>query len=436
MCMFWGCIVAAFMAVACGEDSPLMSPPLSVATMPALATEDQPQEVDPARSSAPDPVSPTIPRSAPLQEMAVERAFPNLSFGRMVDLTFPDDGTNRLFLVLQPGRIEVFENEQSVDSTMTFLDITGRVNDGGNEEGLLGLAFDPDYRDNGHFYVNYTASSPRRTVVSRFSVSTDDPDRADPGSERAILEVEQPFSNHNGGQVAFGPDGYLYIGLGDGGSAGDSRGNSQDLDTLLGTILRIDVRSTGAGKAYAIPSDNPFAGNDDGARGEIWAYGLRNPWRFSFDSETGDLWAADVGQNAWEEIDIIKPGLNYGWNVMEGAHCYLGGRTARQLLAAGSEGCDKTGLEAPITEYGRDDGCSVTGGFVYRGQRLPSLYGAYVYGDFCSGKLWALRYDGGAVTEHLELVDSNLSISAFGPDQSGELYILSFDNKIYRLRSR
>ena len=436
MCMFWGCIVAAFMAVACGEDSPLMSPPPSVATMSALATEDQPQEVDPARSSAPDPVSPTIPQSAPLQEMAVERAFPNLSFGRMVDLTFPDDGTNRLFLVLQPGRIEVFENEQSVDSTKTFLDITGRVNDGGNEEGLLGLAFDPDFRTNGHFYVNYTASSPQRTVVSRFSVSADDPDRADPRSEQVILEVEQPFSNHNGGQVAFGPDGYLYIGLGDGGSAGDPRGNGQNLDTLLGTILRIDVRSTGAGNPYAIPSDNPFAGNDDGARGEIWAYGLRNPWRFSFDGETGNLWTGDVGQNAWEEIDVIRPGLNYGWNVMEGAHCYLGGRTARQLLAAGPEGCDMTGLEKPIAEYRHDDGCSVTGGFIYRGQRLPSLYGAYVYGDFCSGKIWALRYDGTAVTEHLELVDSNLSISAFGRDQSGELYMLSFDNKIYRLGPR
>ncbi len=426
-CVFWGCIVAAFMAVACSEDSPLMSPSPSAATTPepaAAATdaEDQPQEQ-----------SPDAQQATPLQEMAVERAFPKLSFGRMVDLTFSDDGTNRLFLVLQPGRIQVFENEQDVDSTKTFLNISGRVNDGGNEEGLLGLAFDPDFRINGHFYVNYTASSPRRTVVSRFSVSADDPDRADSASERVILEVEQPFGNHNGGQVAFGPDGYLYIGLGDGGDAGDPRGNGQDLTTLLGTILRIDVGSATPPDTYVIPRDNPFVGNTKGAREEIWAYGLRNPWRFSFDPETGDLWAGDVGQNTWEEIDVIKPGLNYGWNVMEGAHCYLGGRTARQLLEAGSEGCDKTGLEEPVAEYRHDDGCSVTGGFVYRGSRLPSLDGAYVYGDFCSGKIWALRYDGTLVTEHLDIGDSDLSISAFGRDQSGELYILSFDNRMYRL---
>ena len=400
-------------------------------TVTPTAADGQSWSTSAPASSTADPDEAIIRRAAPFQKMEIERAFPNLSFGRMVDLTFPYDGTNRLFLVLQRGQIKVFENEQGVESTKTFLDISTRVNDSGNEEGLLGIAFDPDYRYNGYFYVNYTASGPRRTVVSRFTKNVDDSDRADPDSERVILEVPQPFKNHNGGQVVFGPDGYLYIALGDGGSAGDPTGNGQNLRTLLGTILRIDVRSTETGSTYDIPSDNPFVGNENGAREEIWAYGFRNPWRFAFDPETGDIWAADVGQNSWEEIDFVKPGLNYGWNVMEGMHCYFDRRMESEQPAS----CAKTGLEKPFTEYGRVDGCSVTGGFVYRGTRHPSLYGAYIYGDFCSGKIWALRYDGNSITEHMEIVDSNLRISAFGQDQSGELYILSFDDKIYQFSS-
>ena len=360
----------------------------------------------------------------PLTEMAVEVAFPNLSFSRMVHLTYPDDGTNRLFLVLQPGQVMAFDNDLDVSEFETFLDIRDRVSDAGNEEGLLGLAFDPDYQSNGYFYAYYSASQPRRSVISRFSVSAQDADRADPTSERVILEVAQPFSNHNGGHLLFGPDGYLYVGLGDGGSGGDPRGNGQNTSTLLGSILRIDVSRLDAGGAYGIPPGNPFAGRGGTAREEIWAYGLRNPWRFTFDRETGDLWAGDVGQNRFEEIDIIRPGLNYGWNVMEGASCF-GGRP-----------CDQEGFELPVAEYGREGGCSVTGGYVYRGGRLPSLYGAYIYGDFCSGKIWALRHDGAAVTEHLEIVDSPLRISAFGEDPSGELFILSFDGSIYRLMPR
>ena len=357
--------------------------------------------------------------------MDVERAFPALSFSRMTSLTYADDGSDRLFVTLQPGRIMVFPNDQGVKEAAVFLDIRARVSDRGNEEGLLGLAFDPDYATNGYFYVYYSAAGPRRSVLSRFSASADDPMAADSDSERIVLEVPQPFSNHNGGQIVFGPDGYLYIGLGDGGRADDPFGNGQNRSTLLGTILRIDVSGIDADGTYAIPTDNPFVGEGGGAREEIWAYGLRNPWRFSIDPETGDLWAADVGQDRYEEIDIIRPGLNYGWNVMEGAHCFQPSRS-----------CDRDGLEMPVVEYGHDSGCSVTGGYVYRGSRLPSLDGAYVYGDFCSGRIWALRHDGVSMTEHLELVDSRLRISSFGVDQSAELYILAFDEKIYRLVPR
>ena len=362
------------------------------------------------------PIEPTTP--APLTELAVEPAFPALSLSRMVGMTYPPDGSDRLYVVLQPGRIVFFPNDREVDSAELFLDIRGRVNDRGEEEGLLGLAFDPQYADNGHLYVYYSASSPRRSVVSRFSVSADG--RADPGSERVLLEVAQPFANHNGGQIAFGPDGYLYIALGDGGSRGDPQGNGQDLGTLLGSILRIDVSALDSTGSYAVPADNPFVGHS-GARPEIWAYGLRNPWRFSFDRATGDLWTADVGQNRFEEVDIIRPGLNYGWNVMEGEECFA------------RSDCDRTGLEIPVAEYGREDGCSVTGGYVFRGSSLPSLYGAYVYGDYCSGRIWALRHDGDEVTEHMQIVDSGLRIPSFAEDAAGELYVLSFDGTIYRL---
>ena len=336
----------------------------------------------------------------------------------MVGMTYPPDGSDRLYVVLQPGRIVFFPNDREVDSAELFLDIRDRVNDRGEEEGLLGLAFDPQYADNGHFYVYYSASGPRRSVVSRFSASADG--RAGPGSERILLEVPQPFSNHNGGQIAFGPDGYLYIALGDGGSRGDPQGNGQDLGTLLGSILRIDVSTVDSTGAYAVPADNPFVGHS-GARPEIWASGLRNPWRFSFDRATGDLWTADVGQNRFEEVDIIRPGLNYGWNIMEGEECFA------------RSDCDRTGLEIPVAEYGREDGCSVTGGYVYRGSSLPSLYGAYVYGDYCSGRIWALRHDGDEVTEHMQIVDSGLRIPSFAEDAAGELYVLSFDGTIYRL---
>jgi len=286
---------------------------------------------------------------------------------------------------------------------------------------LLGLAFDPDYRDNGHFYLYYSAAGPRRSVLSRFSNSPNDPNVADPDSELVIMEISQPYGNHNGGQIAFGPDGHLYVGLGDGGKGGDPLGNGQDIGSFLGAILRIDVRYGCGNKNYCIPPDNPFIGIA-GARGEVWAYGLRNPWRFSFDKGTGILWVGDVGQNRWEEIDIVEKGLNYGWNVMEGAHCF-----------SPSVGCNTVGLALPMVEYGHADGCSVTGGYVYRGSNTPSLLGAYVYGDFCSGRIWGLRYDGVSITEHRLLVNSDLSITSFGRDLSGNLYVLSRDDGIYKL---
>ncbi len=352
--------------------------------------------------------------------MQVERAFPNPSFKRMVGMAYPDDGSDRLFVLLQPGVIMAFANDQDVEAADIFLDIRERVSDRGNEEGLLGLAFDPDFRANGYLYVYYSAANPRRSVLARFTAHADG-GTADAASERVILEVEQPYSNHNGGQIAFGPDGYLYIGLGDGGSRGDPQGNGQNLATLLGSIIRLDVSTLEEMGSYSIPSDNPFV-DQAGARDEIWAYGIRNPWRFSFDRASGELWMADVGQNRFEEVNIVRRGLNYGWNTMEGSSCF-----------EPSRGCDAQGLEMPIAEYGREGGCSVTGGYVYRGNRLPSLFGAYIYGDFCSGKIWALRYDGAQVDEHLELTDSKLDISSFGEDQDGEIFILSFDGGIYWL---
>jgi glucose/arabinose dehydrogenase len=351
----------------------------------------------------------------------VETAFPSLTFSNPVGIYPANDGTNRLFVVQQNGLICVFNNSRTVTSSTVFLDIRDRVLFGG-EEGLLGLAFHPTLAQNKYFYVDYVADSPPRTVIARYSVSTGNPDEADKNSEVILLEVSQPFSNHKGGQIAFGPDGFLYIALGDGGSAGDPYGNAQNLTTLLGKILRIDVDSTSLGRQYGIPADNPFAGNSNGYREEIYAYGLRNPWRFSFDLQTGWLWAGDVGQDRREEVDIIQKGKNYGWNITEGTLCY-----------SPPSGCNATGLELPIWEYGHDVGNAVTGGFVYRGSLLKELVGAYIYGDFGSGRIWALWYSGTNVASNTELIDTGLSIASFGIDNSNSLYFCAFDGKIYRL---
>ena len=352
--------------------------------------------------------------NAALPTLELERVFPALTFERPVLLTHAGDGSGQVYVVEQHGVVHRID-PATPDRTDVFLDISPRVSRRGNEEGLLGLAFDPGFAENGRFYVYYSAASPRRSVLSRFEMGRGG--LSDAASESVLLEVPQPYPNHNGGMIEFGPDGMLYVALGDGGSAGDPRRHGQNLGTLLGTILRVDVTSEG-GAPYAIPSDNPFVGQS-GARGEIWAYGLRNAWRFSFDRETGDLWTGDVGQNALEEVDIVRRGGNYGWNEMEGSRCF---RPA----------CDPGAFEPPVTEYGREMGCSITGGYVYRGQRLPDLRGVYLYADFCSGRIWGLRHNGERVTEQAQLARAEFQVPSFGEDEAGEVYVLGFDGGIYR----
>ena len=349
--------------------------------------------------------------------ITIENAFPNLNFNHPVGIYIAPDSTNRCFVLEQAGIIKVFENNQTTASYEVFLNLTSKVAAGG-ELGLLGFAFHPNFSINGFLYVDYTAPGPLRTVISRFKVDDSLPNKANVSSEFIILEVTQPYSNHKGGQLAFGPnDGYLYIAMGDGGSGGDPLGNAQNRSSLLGKVLRIDVDS---GLPYAIPADNPFRNNSFGYCAEIWAYGFRNPWRFSFDTETGWLWAGDVGQNSWEEIDIISGGMNYGWNIMEGFQCY------------NSPSCNTTGLVPPIFDYGRTVGHSITGGFVYRGAELPWLTGKYVYGDFVFGTIWALEYDGSQAINS-PLLETNLLISSFGVDQNNELYICAYNGFIYKI---
>ena len=370
-------------------------------------------------------ITPTVVlTSPPLRALSIERVFPNLEFRNSTNLVQPDEEFDRLFVTEQGGRILVFPNQQDAAEPTLFLDLSSRANEGHLEEGLLGLAFDPSFQENGYFYVYYSASNPRRSVISRFLASQTDPNSAQADSELIIMEILQPAGNHNGGQLAFGPDGYLYVGLGDGGLGGDPYKNGQNKETLLGSILRIDVSNASESERYRVPSDNPMLGVAS-AKAEVWAYGLRNPWRFSFDPQTGALWAADVGQSVWEEIDIIEKGQNYGWNIMEGTDCF-----------SPNVGCDESGLRLPLAQYGRGRNCAIIGGYVYRGDVIPSLIGAYVYGDYCSGKIWALRSDGQRVTEFLLLVDSELMITSFGVDRSGNLYVVSPNSGIYRLVPR
>lgn len=351
-------------------------------------------------------------------QVQLTNAFPMLSFTRPVLVTHAGDGTDRVFVVQQDGRIKVFPNDEGVTAAETFLDINNKLSSTVSEQGLLGLAFPPDYADSGYFYVNYTAPSPLRTVIARYSV-TADPDKADSLSEQVILTVNQPYTNHNGGMLMFGTDGYLYIGMGDGGSGGDPLGHGQNTQTLLGTILRIDVDTT---SGYRIPPTNPFSGSPGLGREEIFAWGIRNPWRFSQDPATGLIYLGDVGQNAWEEIDIVENGLNYGWRCYEGNAVY------------NSSGCGPiTDYAFPIAVYPHSGGdCSVTGGYVYTGYRRPELTGAYIYGDYCTGRTWLLRYEGGTVTADSLLIDAPFAISSFGTDRDGELYFCNYNGSIHR----
>lgn len=334
-----------------------------------------------------------------------------------VHLTSPvNDG--RLFIVEQTGRIRIVKSGHLLPAP--FLDITDRVQSGG-EQGLLSVAFHPSYATNGFFYVNYTGNG-GDTRIERYH-ATPAGDVAEKASAKLLLEVDQPYANHNGGLIKFGPDGFLYIGMGDGGSGGDPQGNGQNRNTLLGAMLRIDVDR---GDPYAIPAGNPYA-NGGGAR-EIWATGLRNPWRFSFDATSGLLIIADVGQNEWEEVHAVaanKAGVNYGWNIMEGTHCY------RSLV------CNKSGLDIPILEYAHSDGCSITGGYVYRGKAMPSLAGTYFYSDYCRGWIRSFKIANGQATQKQQWdIPAIGSIASFGVDAANELYVLTGSGAVYRIAGR
>lgn len=362
----------------------------------------------------------------------LEETLPGVIFDRPLDFQNAGDGTNRVFIVEQKGVIKVIGTPSAVngahasqdgvirlEEVNVFLDIQEKVFFEG-ESGLLGLAFDPDFENNGYFYVDYTTSDPARTVISRFSVEEEDPNQADPDSELVLLEFGQPGAHHKGGQIAFGPgDGYLYIATGDGGVGAAF---SQDPTSLLSSILRIDVNNPEDGKNYGIPPDNPFFDNDLGFREEIFAYGFRNPWRFSFDQSNGTLFAGDVGEHMREEIDVVENGKNYGWNIMEGSLCF-----------SPPVDCDTSGLELPIHEYGRDEGGTVILGPVYTGS-IPELLGKLIYGDFVSGTIWALGYDGAGVTDNTKITGTDeFKITSIGRDEEGEAYVCSLDGRIYRL---
>jgi uncharacterized repeat protein (TIGR03806 family) len=350
-------------------------------------------------------------------------AFPSLRFSAPVLVTHAPGDATRLFVVEQRGRIRVVEGTGAAATVSTFLDISSIVTQAMGEQGLLGLAFDPGYATNRRFYVNYIATgSPRLTVVARYECSEADPDVADT-TGTILFTVEQPFANHNAGMLAFGPDGFLYGSIGDGGSAGDPGNHGLDTTSLLGKIFRIDVRTAGGAGVYAIPTDNPFAGATDGRRREIYAWGLRNPWRFSFDRVSGALWCGDVGQATREEIDVVRLGGNYGWRAMEGTFLHS------------EDDVDRGPFDEPVFEYGRSQGNCVIGGYVYRGAALPALYGAYVYADHNSGRLWALTWDGSQVVSNVE-IGSLPSPSSFGEDAAGELFACDYDGgRILRLEA-
>jgi glucose/arabinose dehydrogenase len=404
----------------------------------ALATLSASAAAQELLTSAKDLQKPAFPK------LATRVAFPNLKFVRPVAFGEPNDGRNLLFVVEQHTKtIWSFPNDRETSDKKLFLTLPDPINHG-NEEGLLGLAFHPKYKENREFFVYYSANDDgkRRSVVSRFLASTGDPRMADPASEKRIwVSAEDPFENHNGGHIAFGPDGYLYITLGDGGAADDPLLSGQNARDWFGSILRIDVDHPADGKAYGIPKDNPARRSRKYAHWapEVYCIGLRNVWRFSFDRETGELWAGDVGQNLWEMVHLIENGGNYGWSIREGFHPFQPQK--RQRPDAASK------IHPPIVEYphaptaGRpDSGLSITGGFVYRGKKIPALVGVYVYGDFESGRIWGLRAAKGESLGDAELIDvkkaPKLNIASFGEDSSGELYILAFDGQIHELIPR
>ena len=358
----------------------------------------------------------------PLNYELVE-AYPNLIFDQPLHYTTGNDATNRIFVVERTGKIKVFENDREATEDKVFVDLTTKIDSSGQEKGLLGLAFHPEFSENGYFYVNYTTAE--NTVISRFTTDLATLSEVNLASEEILLEFPQPYPNHNGGHLAFGPDGYLYIATGDGGSSGDPQNNAQDLTKIYGKLLRIDVNTASGDENYSIPEDNPYSGNTNGYAEEVFAYGLRNPWKFSFDEKRDLLFAADVGQNAMEEINLIGKGSNYGWNIMEGT-----------LEYKANDGVDAAALKKPIWEYDHSLGQSITGGYTYYGEENPSLNGVYIYGDFISGKIWGLWLDEDEQVENVELQDTDLMISSFGVDEQGELVIVDFNGKLYKLNEQ
>lgn len=397
---------------------PSLTPSITPSVSPSPLPTSTPGPTDtpaPTATSRPSPTPATFPPA-----ITLEPAF--TGFQAPVYLTHAGD-EGRLFVVEKAGRILLIEN--GVVQPTPFLDITDRVGSAGSEQGLLSVAFPPDFTLSGAFYVNYTDQR-GDTVIARYRWLEGDPLQADPTSEEVVLRVDQPAANHNGGQLQFGPDGYLYVGMGDGGRAGDPWGNAQNPGVLLGKMLRLDVAGA---ETYKVPPDNPFVDRAD-VRPETWALGLRNPWRFSFDRTTGDLYIADVGQNRWEEVDFQPAGSpggeNYGWDVMEGRHCF-----------EPAAGCDPSGLVPPVAEYDHSQGCSITGGYVYRGSRYPQMAGVYFFGDYCSGRIWGLQREPDGEWTMTSLLETKVSISSFGEDAAGELYVVGYkDGTIYHLTAQ
>jgi glucose/arabinose dehydrogenase len=390
----------------------------------------------------------------PLPKIELVPAFPALKLDRPVWLSEAPDGSGRLFIIGQAGKIVIVKKGSDGSDAKVFFDIENRHPYFQNEDGLMSIAFHPGFKTNGLFYVYYNQENPAdqhlkpqnypyRSVVSEFKVSPTDPDRADMSSERILLEVPQPFWNHKGGELAFGPDGYLYLGLGDGGAGGDPFGSGQSTATLLAKMLRIDVNAretVGRGNRehelpYGIPRDNPFAQEGNGVRREIFAYGLRNPWRYSWDRQTGALWVGDVGQDLWEEVDIVTNGGNYGWSVREGMHHYKPGPAGAQYADPVMEYTHRPDLQHEGLFPDHSIGLCVIGGYVYRGRKFPALDGVYVYGDASLGTIWGLRYDYDShkVTAHGTLLKQFDNINSFAEDQDGEMYVLMLSGHIYSI---
>jgi glucose/arabinose dehydrogenase len=429
-----GVVILALLLAACNSPTPAATPaptlaatqvvltPITVIppTTEAITTEATSEATEVPTAQATEEARVAAPTFDPAVNQIAFQPFLQ-GFNQPLFLTHAGDESGRIFVLEKQGAIRIVHDGTIVEQP--FLDITGQVRSSGSEQGLLGLAFPPNFTESGYFFVNYTDVN-GNTAISRFQVDGANPDVADPGSEFMVLQIEDPAPNHNGGNLVFGPDGYLWIGMGDGGGGGDTYGNGQNPATLLGKMMRIDVTSDPS-VPYVIPPDNPWVNADwNGAdvRDEVWAVGLRNPWRYSFDRFTGDLWIADVGQNIYEEVNYnvegTQGGLNYGWPIMEGAHCY------------GSDSCDQSGLQLPVAEYDHSKGCSVTGGYVYRGSQYPVLQGVYIFGDYCSGIVWATIPNPDGSWNTTQMLDSDVIISSFGEDEQGELYVTDLSSGV------